>query len=317
MRAPATSIVLALGACGALGLEPTALAVDGDGDGVFDAADNCPDVPNADQADADHNGVGDACEFCRIGVDLDRDGIDDGCDACPRGRNDEDEDGDGVADACDPCPASALARGAPGEPDGDGDGIPDACDLPNVAGTVPTQRRFFDGFDRDIPAWTAPQPWVVDGGARVSTPTDLRLYAVTFPEKLARVWSVEVGLDLPPDPQPANTPTSVGLVLPIVNGFAAQFCGLVAVKADVWQLAIFDQDKGTQTTDPSPTTYAPGASVVLRAAYDVVGGVPVLACGIGADTFTAPIAAGDLHTLALRATTPTPTRFRYADILAP
>lgn len=35
---------------------------DGDGDGVFDNDDNCPEVENPDQADADDNGVGDACE---------------------------------------------------------------------------------------------------------------------------------------------------------------------------------------------------------------------------------------------------------------
>ncbi len=34
---------------------------DHDGDGVVDAADNCPDVPNADQDDADLDGIGDAC----------------------------------------------------------------------------------------------------------------------------------------------------------------------------------------------------------------------------------------------------------------
>jgi hypothetical protein len=35
---------------------------DRDGDGVVDAADNCPDNANADQGDADEDGVGDACE---------------------------------------------------------------------------------------------------------------------------------------------------------------------------------------------------------------------------------------------------------------
>jgi CSLREA domain-containing protein len=35
---------------------------DADGDGVVNAADNCPSVANPDQADADHDGVGDACE---------------------------------------------------------------------------------------------------------------------------------------------------------------------------------------------------------------------------------------------------------------
>jgi hypothetical protein len=35
-----------------------------DGDGVFDAADNCPDAANADQADLDGDAFGDACDNC-------------------------------------------------------------------------------------------------------------------------------------------------------------------------------------------------------------------------------------------------------------
>jgi hypothetical protein len=35
---------------------------DADGDGIPDAADNCPAVANADQADADHDGAGDGCD---------------------------------------------------------------------------------------------------------------------------------------------------------------------------------------------------------------------------------------------------------------
>ncbi|MBI5487114.1 MAG: right-handed parallel beta-helix repeat-containing protein [Deltaproteobacteria bacterium] len=37
-------------------------AGDADGDGVPDATDNCPDVPNPDQEDGDGDGVGDACD---------------------------------------------------------------------------------------------------------------------------------------------------------------------------------------------------------------------------------------------------------------
>lgn len=36
--------------------------VDSDGDGIVDGLDNCPNVSNAGQADANDNGVGDACE---------------------------------------------------------------------------------------------------------------------------------------------------------------------------------------------------------------------------------------------------------------
>ncbi len=35
---------------------------DRDCDGIPDGSDNCPDTPNPDQADSDHNGVGDACQ---------------------------------------------------------------------------------------------------------------------------------------------------------------------------------------------------------------------------------------------------------------
>jgi hypothetical protein len=49
---------------------------DEDGDGVPDGGDNCPTVANPDQADANGNGLGDACEdpVAAIPGDLDRDG---------------------------------------------------------------------------------------------------------------------------------------------------------------------------------------------------------------------------------------------------
>jgi hypothetical protein len=39
---------------------PEPVPADSDGDGVFDAEDNCPFTSNADQADGDGDGVGDA-----------------------------------------------------------------------------------------------------------------------------------------------------------------------------------------------------------------------------------------------------------------
>ncbi len=40
-------------------VDPT---LDTDGDGVADIYDNCPDEPNADQADSDQDGLGNACD---------------------------------------------------------------------------------------------------------------------------------------------------------------------------------------------------------------------------------------------------------------
>ncbi len=60
---------------------------DGDGDGIADALDNCPAVPNADQTDSDGDGGGDACDAKTCG----KNGIefDEECDPpgspCPAG----------------------------------------------------------------------------------------------------------------------------------------------------------------------------------------------------------------------------------------
>jgi hypothetical protein len=71
---------------------------DGDGDGIVDAEDDCPATANADQADLDADGAGDACDV--------------------------DDDADGVADE--------VELAAPNNGDGNSDGLPDALQ-PRVA----------------------------------------------------------------------------------------------------------------------------------------------------------------------------------------
>ncbi len=73
---------------------------DSDGDGINDDVDNCPAVSNADQADDDGDGIGDACD---ANVDTDGDGIDDNFDNCPLVANplQENLDGDAYGDICD------------------------------------------------------------------------------------------------------------------------------------------------------------------------------------------------------------------------
>jgi hypothetical protein len=109
---------------------------DADGDGVGDAADNCPFVPNRDQADRDGDGVGDACDNCpdlanKDQSDLNGDGKGDACDP--------DKDGDGIPNDQDNCPSvpnhdqlkspsNATALGDACNPDIDGDGILNAAD---------------------------------------------------------------------------------------------------------------------------------------------------------------------------------------------
>jgi hypothetical protein len=57
-------VALAIAGCGQSAAQPDANPDDVDGDGVMNAADNCPMTVNRDQHDEDGDGVGDTCDNC-------------------------------------------------------------------------------------------------------------------------------------------------------------------------------------------------------------------------------------------------------------
>ena len=102
---------------------------DADGDGIVDERDECADTPSDEpvwpdgcsdsQRDTDGDGINDELDECEgydDTIDVDADGIPDGCDSLV------DSDDDGVADADDVCP------GFDDNLDADIDGTPDGCD---------------------------------------------------------------------------------------------------------------------------------------------------------------------------------------------
>ena len=105
--------------------------LDHDGDGTEEASDNCPDLSNPSQADADRDEHGDLCDNCvalsnTAQTDSDGDSAGDGCDNCTLVPNPSqlDSDGDFAGDACDNCPGVS----SPSQADGDGDLVGDPCD---------------------------------------------------------------------------------------------------------------------------------------------------------------------------------------------
>jgi hypothetical protein len=133
------------------GAYPSGMGGDRDGDGLSDAVDRCPDMPEDFDGFMDQDGCPDP--------DNDVDGVRDVDDRCPNDpgpapfgcpmASGGDRDKDGIADASDKCPDDPEDKdgfqdgdGCP-DPDNDKDGILDKDDK------CPNQPETFNGFQDD------------------------------------------------------------------------------------------------------------------------------------------------------------------------
>jgi uncharacterized protein (TIGR03790 family) len=110
---------------------------DDDADGVCDDVDNCLDLPNPGQEDADADDCGDDCDPLPDDPAVD-------CSA-------PDTDGDGVVDVLDNCPDDPN----PAQEDADGNGIGDACEGCAVTASIPDVRVARGAADDVLLTWGA------------------------------------------------------------------------------------------------------------------------------------------------------------------
>ncbi|HLF16963.1 MAG TPA: thrombospondin type 3 repeat-containing protein, partial [Candidatus Thermoplasmatota archaeon] len=135
---------------------------DEDHDGLSNDVDNCPLVPNLQQADLDEDGFGDACD-----EDADGDGWRNFLDNCAMTPDpslhdqdqdrkgdacDDDDDNDGIKDGRDNCVLDKNSDQA----DLDADGLGDVCDddrdgddVPDVLDLLPDNPAEWIDFDND------------------------------------------------------------------------------------------------------------------------------------------------------------------------
>ena len=142
-----------------------------DRDGVTDAEDLCPGVPDPMQKDGDGDGFGDLC---------------DGCPTIKTAVN-HDEDGDSYGDACDICPADPDFQ-----IDTDMDGVGDFCDDDFASQNTLV---LFDPF-LDIGAqWEQKGTWSQNGDT-VSGPTEATLTSTTALLDGSKPFAIALGTSI-------------------------------------------------------------------------------------------------------------------------
>lgn len=118
------------------------LEPDADGDGVPDSQDKCPGFDDAIDVDAD--GIPDGCDTL---IDSDGDGVGDVIDNCPDVSNpgQEDSDGNGVGDACEVNPGSLATEITPGlKTKGPNNDVSFTVKVTGEQGVVPNETVGFD-----------------------------------------------------------------------------------------------------------------------------------------------------------------------------
>ncbi len=231
---------------------------DTDGDGVPDAIDNCPTVPNPDQTNSDTDEHGDACDNCPFvnnpdqadtdgdGIgdacdpDLDGDGIPNGADNCVYTYNPDqlDTDGDGFGDACDNCPTVFN----PGQSDIDGDGHGDVCDnCPNHYNPVQ------DDPANDCNNNGVPDPCDIDTGVLTDCNGDGK------PDECVPPLTLDVGADFQMSPGTSAALTAI-----------VQTNGIASPLQYTWQIVSPAGAAGLSGTASANAVFTPTAPGVYR-----------------------------------------------------
>ena len=162
---------------------------------MINGIDNCPYIPNENQADYDADGIGDMCD-----IDLDADKYSNFMDNCPNVDNtdqldsdndgignmcDKDDDDDDVVDFADNCPTVFN----PFQDDTDGDGVGDECEaLGNTATPSESDDTTSDDADGINIGGSGSGCSLASGSNDVMGGAILLFSLVAFPFSLRRLW---------------------------------------------------------------------------------------------------------------------------------